>query len=67
VNSTAIVVSYDNPEGGFEALVQSIVCQQQIGWRDRARKLIVFATDAHSHLAGNGRVCEWINYRINFL
>lgn len=56
MNSTRIVVSYDNPEGGFEALLQASVCDKQIGWSDQSRRLIVFATDAHSHLAGDGRV-----------
>ncbi|VDK26062.1 unnamed protein product [Anisakis simplex] len=28
-----------------------------IGWRERARKMIVFSTDAGFHFAGDGRVC----------
>ncbi|KAI9549957.1 hypothetical protein GHT06_007613 [Daphnia sinensis] len=56
VNSTSIVTTFDVPEGGFDALLQAMVCKDQIGWRERSRRLIVFATDAHSHLAGNGRL-----------
>ncbi|XP_057381290.1 integrin beta-PS-like [Daphnia carinata] len=56
VNSTRIVTTFDVPEGGFDALLQAMVCKDQIGWRERSRRLIVFATDAHSHLAGNGRL-----------
>lgn len=51
-----IVATYDTPEGGFDALLQTMVCQKEIGWRTGARHLIVFATDADSHLAGDGRV-----------
>lgn len=50
------MTTFDVPEGGFDALLQAMVCKDQIGWRERSRRLIVFATDAHSHLAGNGRV-----------
>lgn len=58
VNSTKIVwtSNFDAPDGGFDALLQAMVCQDEIGWRKRSRRLIVFATDAHSHIAGNGRV-----------
>jgi len=45
----------DDPEGGFDALLQVIVCKDRIGWRERARKIIVFATDNYSHLAGDGK------------
>lgn len=58
VNSTRNLKSsgFDHPEGGFDALLQAMVCREQIGWRERSRRLIVFATDAFSHLAGNGKV-----------
>lgn len=32
----------DTPEGGFDAIMQSIVCKD-IGWRDQARRLLVFS------------------------
>lgn len=35
--------------------MQAIVCGQ-IGWRERARKLLVFSTDAGFHYAGDGKV-----------
>ena len=62
MNSTAIVVSYDTPEGGFDALAQAITCKDQIGWSSQSRRLIVFATDANSHLAGNGKVIYFIRF-----
>ena len=46
----AIAYTYDEPEGGFEALVQAIVCKDQIGWREKARHIILFITDNYSHL-----------------
>lgn len=47
----------DAPEGGFDAIMQAVVCKQQIGWRDQARRLLVFSTDAGFHYAGDGKVC----------
>lgn len=44
--------------GGFDAIMQSIVCKDQIGWRDQARRLLVFSTDAGFHYAGDGKVCS---------
>lgn len=46
----------DEPEGGFDAIMQSIICKQQIGWRKKSRKLLVFVTDSGFHLAGDGKV-----------
>merc|ERR1719184_228712 len=37
----------DAPEGGFEDI---------IGWRDKARRLLVFSTDAGFHYAGDGKL-----------
>ncbi|KAK9871410.1 hypothetical protein WA026_011661 [Henosepilachna vigintioctopunctata] len=46
----------DHPEGGFDALMQAIVCKKEIGWRPQARHLIVFSTDAGFHIAGDGKL-----------
>lgn len=46
----------DAPEGGFDAIMQAIVCRQQIGWRNGARKLLVFSTDSTFHYAGDGKL-----------
>lgn len=48
----------DAPEGGFDAIMQAIVCKDQIGWREKARKLLVFSTDAGFHYAGDGKVFQ---------
>lgn len=36
--------------------MQAIACRNQIGWRDQARRLLVFSTDAGFHYAGDGKV-----------
>lgn len=46
----------DAPEGGFDAIMQAVVCRDRIGWRDQARRLLVFSTDAGFHYAGDGKV-----------
>ncbi|CAF4773203.1 unnamed protein product [Pieris macdunnoughi] len=46
----------DAPEGGFDAIMQAVVCKQEIGWREHARKLLVFSTDAGFHYAGDGKL-----------
>lgn len=39
-------------------MMQAIVCTTEIGWRQKARHLIVFSTDAIFHIAGDGKVRE---------
>ncbi|XP_021948062.1 integrin beta-PS isoform X1 [Folsomia candida] len=53
VKSARVSGNLDAPEGGFDAIMQAIVCDQ-IGWRQQARRLIVFSTDASFHYAGDG-------------
>ncbi|GFG32528.1 hypothetical protein Cfor_01174 [Coptotermes formosanus] len=56
VNEAKVSGNLDAPEGGFDAVMQAIVCQKQIGWRQKARHLLVFSTDADFHFAGDGRL-----------
>lgn len=56
VREAKISGNLDSPEGGFDALMQAIVCKEQIRWRDQARRLIVFSTDAQFHQAGDGKL-----------
>jgi Integrin beta chain VWA domain len=37
--------------------MQAVVCRNEIGWREKARRLLVFSTDAGFHYAGDGKVC----------
>jgi hypothetical protein len=56
VAASRISGNLDAPEGGFDAVVQSVVCKDKIGWRDKSRKLLVFSTDSGFHYAGDGKV-----------
>ncbi|KAL5278574.1 ITGB1 family protein [Megaselia abdita] len=56
VKSAKVSGNLDAPEGGFDAIMQAIVCRDQIGWRSQARRLLVFSTDAGFHYAGDGKL-----------
>jgi protocadherin alpha len=44
--------------------MQAIVCRDEIGWRERARRLLLFSTDAGFHYAGDGKVWFSVNKNI---
>uniref|UniRef100_A0AAQ5XZW5 Integrin beta n=1 Tax=Amphiprion ocellaris TaxID=80972 RepID=A0AAQ5XZW5_AMPOC len=46
----------DAPEGGFDAIIQAAVCKEQIGWRPGASHLLIFTSDAKTHVALDGRL-----------
>ncbi|XP_017276567.1 integrin beta-2 [Kryptolebias marmoratus] len=46
----------DSPEGSLDAMMQAAVCGSKIGWRDSSTRLIVLATDAGFHMAGDGKL-----------
>ncbi|CAH2066168.1 unnamed protein product, partial [Iphiclides podalirius] len=46
--------SFDEPEGGLDALGQVMTCKEEIGWREQSRKIIVLLTDGSYHAAGDG-------------
>ncbi|KAK8731941.1 hypothetical protein OTU49_007344, partial [Cherax quadricarinatus] len=56
VRQAPISGNMDSPEGGFDALMQVMVCKKEIGWRDQARRIVIFSTDAKFHHAGDGRL-----------
>ena len=56
VEESPISGNIDGPEGGFDAIMQSIVCRDEIGWRRDARHLLIVTTDAGFHHAVDGRV-----------
>lgn len=59
------VANDDDPEALLEALLQSVVCTDVIGWRDEARKLVLVFTDQLYHVAGDGRVsCSMLVFSI---
>ncbi|KAI6648467.1 Integrin beta [Oopsacas minuta] len=46
----------DNPEGTFDAIMQSAVCTNEIGWRPNSRHLILVVTDGTFHIAHDGKL-----------
>ncbi|XP_044583271.1 integrin beta-PS-like isoform X1 [Cotesia glomerata] len=56
VRAAPISGNLDGPEGGLDAIMQSIVCTKRIGWREKARHLLVYSSDASFHLAGDGKL-----------
>lgn len=56
VSEAPISGNLDAPEGGFDAILQSIVCSDIIGWRPQARKIVLFSTDSSFHYAGDGKL-----------
>ena len=56
VAASRISGNLDAPEGGFDAVMQAVVCKDKIGWREKSRKLLVFSTDSGFHYAGDGKV-----------
>ncbi|XP_044753352.1 integrin beta-PS isoform X2 [Coccinella septempunctata] len=56
VKQAEVSGNLDAPEGGFDAIMQAIACREQIGWRQKARRLLVVSTDAGFHYAGDGKL-----------
>ncbi|KAJ8669749.1 hypothetical protein QAD02_001008 [Eretmocerus hayati] len=56
VRDAPVSGNLDAPEGGFDAVMQAIVCRDQIQWREKARKLLLYSTDAGFHFAGDGKL-----------
>lgn len=42
--------------GGLDAIMQAVVCRQEIGWRDSAMRFIIFATSSGFHVAGDDQL-----------
>uniref|UniRef100_F6R3V9 Integrin beta n=1 Tax=Callithrix jacchus TaxID=9483 RepID=F6R3V9_CALJA len=56
VRKQSVSRNRDAPEGGFDAIMQATVCDEKIGWRNDASHLLVFTTDAKTHIALDGRL-----------
>jgi integrin beta 1 len=67
VKRAAVSGNLDAPEGGFDAIMQAVVCRDNIGWREKARRLLVFSTDAGFHYAGDGKVNNYLSYVLFFI
>ncbi|KAM5136085.1 LOW QUALITY PROTEIN: integrin beta-4 [Mantella aurantiaca] len=44
----------DAPEGGFDAILQTAVCTNEIGWRDGSTHILVFSTESAFHYEADG-------------
>lgn len=56
VRQAPISGNIDNPEGGFDALLQVMVCHKKVGWRKNSRRVIIFTTDQSFHVAMDGKL-----------
>ncbi|XP_078501226.1 integrin beta-3 [Lissotriton helveticus] len=56
VQKQSVSRNRDGPEGGFDAIMQATVCDRKIGWRNESSHLLVFTTDAKTHIALDGRL-----------
>ncbi|XP_013393648.1 integrin beta-PS isoform X1 [Lingula anatina] len=56
VLATPISGNLDVPEGGFDAVVQAVVCEETVGWRSPSRRLLIMSTDSPFHSAGDGKL-----------
>uniref|UniRef100_A0A8C6M7N1 Integrin beta n=1 Tax=Nothobranchius furzeri TaxID=105023 RepID=A0A8C6M7N1_NOTFU len=56
VSSQFISGNLDSPEGSLDAMMQATVCEKIIGWRNNSTRLLVLATDAGFHMAGDGKL-----------
>ncbi|XP_043487353.1 integrin beta-PS-like [Polistes fuscatus] len=56
VMKTPTSANNDIPEDLFDALMQAIVCSNEIGWREKARHLLVLSTEGTFHMAGDGKL-----------
>nr|XP_048674126.1 integrin beta-4 isoform X4 [Caretta caretta] len=44
----------DAPEGGFDAILQTAVCKEKIGWRNDSTHLLLFSTESAFHYEADG-------------
>jgi hypothetical protein len=56
VGAASLSGNVDEPEGGFDALMQIAVCSDKIGWRNNTRRVLIVSTDTGFHMAGDGKV-----------
>ncbi|XP_048247229.1 integrin beta-PS-like [Haliotis cracherodii] len=56
VRAANVSGNLDAPEGGFDAIMQAVACDESIGWRDVSRRMLLFSTDAGFHYAGDGKL-----------
>ncbi|XP_012678392.2 integrin beta-7-like isoform X2 [Clupea harengus] len=55
VGKQKISGNLDSPEAGLDAIMQSVVCRTEIGWRN-VTSILVYTSDDTFHMAGDGRL-----------
>ncbi|XP_039281783.1 integrin beta-PS isoform X2 [Nilaparvata lugens] len=56
VGRTKLAGNQDDPESGLTALMQVMMCKENIGWRDNSNRLIIYSSDSEYHQAGDGKL-----------
>ena len=67
MSQSFVTTNADDPENVLEALLQVVVCEKDIGWRDRnsmamdpkergLNRVVLVMTDDQFHFAGEGKV-----------
>ncbi|XP_065897548.1 integrin beta-1-A-like [Dysidea avara] len=56
LNNQTISGNLDTPEGGMDAVLQAILCEEIIGWRPPSLKMLMHISDAPIHVAGDGKL-----------
>ncbi|XP_062706548.1 integrin beta-nu [Aedes albopictus] len=54
LKTSSVSANLDNLEGGLDALMQVLVCDDRIGWGKNTRKIVILATNGLMHMAGDG-------------
>ncbi|CAG5858092.1 unnamed protein product [Menidia menidia] len=56
IASQRVSANLDEPECGFDAVLQAAVCGDRIGWRNDSMRLLVFVSDADSHFGMDSKM-----------
>ncbi|CAL4065558.1 unnamed protein product, partial [Meganyctiphanes norvegica] len=56
IKSAPVAVNIDPLEGGFDGIMQAMVCKDIIGWTDGSEKIVVYLSDNEPHMAGDGKL-----------
>ncbi|XP_063068093.1 integrin beta-6 [Engraulis encrasicolus] len=56
VSRQQVSANIDDPECGFDAIMQAAVCGDKIGWRNDSMRLLVFVTDEDSHFGMDSKM-----------
>ena len=67
VSRAPISGNIDNPEGGLDALMQVMVCGQKIGWREGARRVIIYTSDQVRPEITHLSPLSWLNIETDFV